>query len=327
MKVLVTGGCGFIGTNLVLRLLEEKSIEKVLVVDKLTYASNDTVKKVMSDDNWRPKGYEKLFFKEDDIINISSYKPDFDFCIHLAAESHVDKSLHELDNFIHTNVKDTYEVAKWCFKNDIKLIHFSTDEVYGHLALGDEDRFQEEQYPKPRNPYAVSKLFAEQMIDLANIEYHKKGKYLILRPSNNFGEYQDKTKFIPVILNSIMNKKKIPVYGEGKNEREWLYVGDTVDIVTQLLTEEHSSIGFFKYLNLGSGVDLSNVELIKNICELLDTDANEHIEFVEDPRGNMHDLKYAVDSFKLSCIYDTNKIKSKFKENLRNTVWFLTHNH
>jgi dTDP-glucose 4,6-dehydratase len=172
------------------------------------------------------------------------------------------------------------------------------------------------------------------MIDLANIEYHKKGKYLILRPSNNFGEYQDKTKFIPVILNSIMNKKKIPVYGEGKNEREWLYVGDTAEIVTQLVTEEHNSVDYFgrctvskHYLNLGSGVDLSNVELIKNICELLDTDANEHIEFVEDPRGNMHDLKYAVDSFKLSCIYDTSKIKSKFKENLRNTVWFLTHNH
>ena len=318
MKVIVTGGCGFIGTNVVLKLLEHDQVEEVVVIDKMTYASNDKLMELAY-------FHANLFIIKDDIVNIEKYNTlhDFDVCIHMAAESHVDKSLNELDSFIHTNVKGTYEVAKWCFKNDIKLIHFSTDEVYGHLALEDEDRFQEEQYPKPRNPYAVSKLFAEQMIDLANIEYHKKGKYLILRPSNNFGEYQDKTKFIPVILNSIMNKKKIPVYGEGKNEREWLYVGDTAEIVTQLLTEEHTSIGFFKYLNLGSGVDLSNVELIKNICELLDTDANEHIEFVEDPRGNMHDLKYAVDSSKLSYLYDTNKIKSNFKSNLKRTVeWF-----
>lgn len=324
MKVIVTGGCGFIGTNVVLKLLEHDQVEAVVVIDKMTYASNDKLMELAY-------FHANLFIIQDDIVNIEKYNKlhDFEFCIHMAAESHVDKSLNELDNFIHTNVKGTYEVAKWCFKNDIKLIHFSTDEVYGHLEFEDGDRFQEERHPKPRNPYAVSKLFAEQMIDLANIEYHEKGKYLILRPSNNFGEYQDKTKFIPVILNSIKNNKKIPVYGEGKNEREWLYVGDTADIVTQLVTEEHNSINYFyleddrKYLNLGSGVDLSNVELIKNICEILDTDADNHIEFVEDPRGNMHDLKYAVDSFKLSCIYDTNKIKSNFKSNLKRTVeWF-----
>ena len=318
MKVIVTGGCGFIGTNVVLKLLEKDEVETVVVIDKMTYASNNKLSEFAYI-------HPKLFIRKDDVVNISKLNKltNFDVCIHMAAESHVDKSLNELDNFIHTNVKGTYEVAKWCFKNDIKLIHFSTDEIYGHLEFEDEYRFQEEDYPKPRNPYAVSKFFAEQMIDLANIEYKQKGKYLILRPSNNFGEYQDKTKFIPVILNSIMNKNKIPVYGEGKNEREWLYAGDTADIVTQLITEEHDIIGCMKYLNLGSGVDLSNVELIKNICELLDTDANEHIEFVEDPRGNMHDLKYAVDSSKLSYFYDTNKIKSNFKSNLKRTVeWF-----
>lgn len=320
MKVIVTGGCGFIGTNVVLKLLEKDEVETVVVIDKMTYASNN---KLLEFAYIHPK----LFVEKEDVVNISKFNKliNFDVCIHMAAESHVDKSLNELDSFIHTNVKGTYEVAKWCFKNDIKLIHFSTDEIYGHLEFGDEDRFQEERYPKPRNPYAVSKLFAEQMINLANIEYHEKGKYLILRPSNNFGEYQDKTKFIPVILNSIKNDKKIPVYGEGKNEREWLYVGDTADIVTKLAIwgAADNSNGHMKYLNLGSGVDLSNVELIKNICEILDTDSDNHIEFVEDPRGNMHDLKYAVDNFKLSCIYDTDKIKSNFKSNLKRTVeWF-----
>ncbi len=316
MKVLVTGGCGFIGTNVVLRLLEEDSIESILVVDKMTYASNDTVKKLIYSN-------EKLFFKEDDILNISSYNTDFDVCIHLAAESHVDKSLHELDNFLNTNVKGTYEVAKWCFKNNIKLLHFSTDEVYGHLEFEDENRFEEDDMPAPRNPYAVSKLFAEQMIDLANIQYNGKGCYTILRPSNNFGEYQDKTKFIPVILNSIKNKKGIPVYGKGENQREWLYVGATANIVCKLVTEECETKDI---INLGSGVDLSNVKLIEHICEIIGTEPNEHINFVEDPRGNMHDLKYAVDNHGLECIVGEeylNDLKLNFKLHLKETIeWF-----
>ena len=143
------------------------------------------------------------------------------------------------------------------------------------------------------------------------------------RYKDSNGEYQDKTKFIPVILNSIKNKKGIPVYGKGENQREWLYVGATANIVCKLVTEECETKDI---INLGSGVDLSNVKLIEHICEIIGTEPNEHINFVEDPRGNMHDLKYAVDNHGLECIVGEeylNDLKLNFKLHLKETIeWF-----
>lgn len=295
MRVIVTGGCGFIGTNIVFALLNNPDVEKIVVLDKITYASNDAVRN-LTYINDKVKLY--IF----DILNINSIDDvpkDFDYCIHLAAESHVDKSIGEMKKFTNVNALGTYEVAKFCFMNGIKMIHFSTDEVYGDLPLNAEydDYFKESKtWPKPRNPYSTSKLFAEYMIQLAEIEFGVYENCIKLRPCNQFGPYQDVTKMVPKLITNILKGDKMPIYGHGENIREWMFVKDTARLVDKLICMWELGSPLPKVMNVGSGIDIANVDMVKNICHKMNKRPNDVIEFIVDPRGNCHDARYSVNT-------------------------------
>lgn len=300
MNILVTGGLGFIGTNLVESLLENPEVSFVYVLDKITYASNNKLWELTKKEDT----CDKLTIHQFDILNINELYStmDFDFCIHLAAESNVDKSMDALEHFVNINGYGSYEVAKYCFKHGIKLIHFSTDEVYGELPLNIDKhmRFNEKRtVPQPRNPYAVSKYIGEQMVRLAQTELDKPNDCIILRPCNQFGPYQDDSKFIPRMFDCVAESKRMPIYGDGINIREWMYVKDTCNIVNRIISKWNKNYSFPSIMNLGSGNDMSNMEIAKWITEHFYLDLAKKIEFVEDPRGNCHDTRYAVDNYEM----------------------------
>lgn len=322
MKVLVTGGCGFIGTNIVFALLENPDVEKVYVLDKMTYASNTTLRDMVSS-----VPVPELTIYEGDIRWMSRYDEfkDVDFCINLAAESHVDHSIGAIEKFTEVNGFGTYEVAKFCFLNGIKLIHFSTDEVYGDLPMNIEydDRFEESRtWPKPRNPYSTAKLYAEHLIQLAEIETGIYENCIKVRPCNQFGPFQDKSKLVPKMITNILLGKKVPIYGEGENIREWMYVKNTARAIQRIMEKWQIGCPMPKVMNIGSNYDISNVDMVKTVCELMNKRPNDVIEFIEDPRGNCHDARYAVNTEVMHKILSPFGI-SNFKDSMISTIeWY-----
>ena len=327
-KYLVTGGAGFIGSNFIRHLFNKygNSIT-VINIDKLTYAGNlDNLTDVAE------KFKENYIFIRGDICDdkavdsvFSEYSPDI--VVNFAAESHVDRSISSPDNFIKTNVYGTFKLLDYFKKyyhiNDTwvknKLfIQISTDEVYGDAMHS--NGFSENSPLSPSNPYAASKASA----DLLSLSYVKtyKASIIITRSSNNFGSYQYPEKFIPLIINNCMDKKPIPVYGEGKNIRDWLYVDDNVSAIDQIINSGNAG----EIYNIGGGNEISNIDLAKNIITILnkltgsDLD-NTLIKSVKDRKG--HDFRYSL---------QTNKIESElgwqpkinFDDALRRTVlWYI----
>lgn len=285
MRVLVTGGCGFIGRHVVKRLLHEPSNE-VVNLDALTYAADpDAFAELEGDARYR--------FVHGDICDSSAVRSAIEGCeavIHLAAETFVDRSLHRASDFVRTNVLGTQEVLAAARDAGVhRFIHISTDEVYGSISTG---RAVEESPLAPASPYSASKAGSDL---LALAAYHSYGQDVIVtRCTNNYGPYQFLEKLIPLAVANFLDGVPVPVYGDGGQVRDWLYVEDHVEALVLLLDQGVSG----EIYNIGAEQDpeWSNLEIVKLLAEL--TGAGEDlIEFVEDRPG--HDRRYAVSSAKL----------------------------
>jgi len=310
MKFLITGGAGFIGSDLVRKLGKYKNI-KVIVIDKLTYAGD--IKRI-------EKVLENISFYQEDItnydgLNIIFEKERPDIVVHYAAETHVDRSILNPDIFFQTNVIGTLNLLKLSQKFNIeKFIHISTDEVYGELLLNSKEKFTEETPLKPNSPYSASKASADMLVRAFIKTYRLPA--IIIRASNNYGPWQYPEKLIPLSIVRILSNEKIPIYGMGRNIRTWLFVEDFTEAVLKII--EKGKIG--EIYNVGSSEEKTNIEVVKKLLEILGKD-EQFIEFIPDRPG--HDLRYAVDTTKIEMELNW-KPRMNFEEGLKKTVeWYL----
>ena len=317
-KVIVTGGSGFIGSNLVDYLIKKRYF--VINVDKLTYSSNRYSNKVRNNKNYKLIKIDIINQKQITKI-IKKYRPSAIF--NLAAETHVDRSIDGPKNFIHTNINGTFnllESLRFLQKKKIspKLIHISTDEVYGDIKKG--MRSNEEHKYEPSSPYSASKASADHLVKSYIRTY--KLKAVISNCCNNYGPYQFPEKLIPKMISNIFNNRSLPIYAKGKNSREWIHVKDHCEaLFTQYLKGKNG-----ESYNVGSGINMNNIDLVKNIlktCNFMKIKIGNKtkIKFVKDRPG--HDFRYALDNTK---IYKKLKWKSKinFKKGLKDTIiWYL----
>ncbi len=304
MKVLVTGGCGFIGSNLVRYLLKEG--HSVLNVDKLTYAGHlESLNGIEEGANYR--------FSQTDIVDrqqirrlLGEFKPDA--LMHLAAESHVDRSIDGPGEFIRTNVEGTFSLLEaardyWSElkegeKGSFRFLHVSTDEVYGSLDAEDHP-FSEETPYDPHSPYSASKAASDHLARAWNDTYGL--PVIVTNCSNNYGPYQFPEKLIPVVILKALKGESIPVYGKGENVRDWLYVEDHVRALELVVRKGTPG----RTYNIGGNNERRNIDLVTDICRLLDQlspsrekcSHQELINFVADRPG--HDLRYAIDATRI----------------------------
>ncbi|PRR90337.1 MULTISPECIES: dTDP-glucose 4,6-dehydratase [unclassified Bacillus (in: firmicutes)] len=283
---LITGGAGFIGLNFVKLLLQETDV-RLTVFDKLTYASHpEEMDELLKLSHFR-------FIQGDITLQHEldqAFDEVYDAIIHFAAESHVDRSIESAEPFIQTNVLGTYRMLEAVLKGKAKkLIHISTDEVYGDLEL-DDPAFTEQTPLSPNNPYSASKASSDLLVK-SYIHTHQLPA-MITRCSNNYGPYQHEEKLIPTIIRKAINGEKIPIYGDGQQIRDWLYVEDHARAVKQVL--ENGSAG--EVYNIGGGNEKTNLDLTKTILTQLGI-SHDRIAFVEDRKG--HDRRYAIDASKL----------------------------
>ena len=322
MRILVTGGAGFIGSALCRHLINETQHE-VVNLDKLTYAANlDSLKTISDNPRYRfvkadicDRGAVDAAFRE--------HKPDG--IIHLAAESHVDRSIDGPGEFIKTNVMGTYtllDVANAYVrdgKKGFRFHHVSTDEVYG--SLGDTGEFTEETAYAPNSPYSASKASSDHLVRAWHHTFHL--PVVMTNCSNNYGPYHFPEKLIPLVLLRGLDGKELPVYGKGDNVRDWLYVDDHARALA--LVFEKGADGE-KY-NIGGHNEVTNIKVVEMICDLLDELApksfkhKDLIRFVQDRPG--HDKRYAIDASKIERELGW-KPRETFETGLRNTVtWYL----
>ena len=288
MKLLVTGGAGFIGSNFILYWMKNYPNDQIVNLDSLTYAGNlENLKEVESDPNYK-------FVKGDicDLDTVDKATQGIDTIVHFAAESHVDRSIKEPAPFIRTNVIGTQLLLDVALKNRVKKFHhISTDEVYGELNLEDTIKFNERTNYSPRSPYSASKAASDHLVRAYHSTYGL--PITITNCSNNFGPYQFPEKFIPLAITNILEDKKVPVYGDGLYVRDWLYVIDHCRAIDLVLNK--GKVGE-TYLVGGMTKDISNIEVIKKILKIMGKDES-FIEFVKDRPG--HDRRYAVDWSKI----------------------------
>lgn len=307
-KILVTGGAGFIGSEFVRQGV--KNGQRLIVVDKLTYAGDlERLKEVRS----------KIKFYKIDIAHSGKLEGVFkkekpDVVIHFAAETHVDRSIQNLQPFIDTNVTGTQNLINLSRQYKIqKFLHVSTDEVYGESKLG--QKFKEEDPIKAKNPYSASKAAAEYLIRAA---MHTFGfPAIIIRPANNYGPWQYPEKFIPVIILKTIHSQQIPVYGQGLQIREWLYVGDCAWAISLIL--DKGKIG--EVYNIGSYFEKDNLTTARTILKMLGK-SSDQIQFVKDRPG--HDFRYSVDCAKLRKLGW--KPETNFHDGMKTTIaWYMGH--
>ncbi len=315
MKIIVTGGAGFIGSNFIFYMLEKHPYYKIICVDKLTYAGNlNTLKNLIAE--------EKINFFKIDICDRERIYNLFererpDMVINFAAESHVDRSIDNPGIFLFTNTLGTGVLLDACVKFGIKRYHqISTDEVYGDLPLDRPDLFFTESTPiKTSSPYSASKAGA----DLLTLAYYRTYKLpvSISRCSNNYGPYHFPEKLIPLMIINALHDKDLPVYGKGENVRDWLYVRDHCRAVDMIIHDENS-VG--EIYNIGGHNEMKNIDIVKLICHELGKPES-LIKFVTDRKG--HDLRYAIDPTKiherLGWLPET-----KFSDGIKKTIqWYL----
>lgn len=309
MNLLVTGGCGFIGSNFIEHVIDKSQINKLINVDCLSYAGSLQNTKEF-------KGHLKYIFEKYDLTNYQKvydtfYKHDITHVVHLAAETHVDNSILNADTFLTSNVLGTHNLLKAALKFKVKrFYHVSTDEVYGHLEKGD-DKFNESSPYNPRNPYSASKASSDFLV--RSYFYTHNLPILISNCCNNYGPNQHGEKFIPTVINSLLNEVPIPVYGKGDNVRDWIYVKDHCEAMWQVLTK--GKLGE-TYL-VGANCEKTNLEIISNICKILGKDANENINFIKDRLG--HDFRYAIDNSKIRKEIKWSP-KTPLEEGLKKTI-------
>ncbi len=288
MKVLVTGGAGFIGSNFILYWLKNHPDDQVVNFDKLTYAGNlENLKEIDKNPNYS--------FVKGDICNpdeVSKAIEGSEVVVHFAAESHVDRSILEPSEFLMTNVIGTQVLLDAALKNDVKRFHhISTDEVFGHLEIGEDRKFNEETKYDPRSPYSASKAGSDHIVRAYSKTFGL--PVSITNCSNNFGPFQFPEKVIPLAITNLMEGKKIPIYGDGLYVRDWLYVEDHCRAIDLVLSEGKEGE---TYCVGGSTEDISNLDVAKKIIKLLGK-SEDDIEFVKDRPG--HDRRYAVDWTKI----------------------------
>ena len=325
MKILITGGAGFIGSHLVRLFVTKYPNYQIVNLDKLTYAGNlENIKDIETASNYI---FEKGDIEDLPFVQSLFDKYQFDRVIHLAAESHVDRSISEPLAFIKTNVLGTatlLQVAKntWKGNSDGKLFyHVSTDEVYGSLPLGDK-MFVETTGYDPRSPYSASKASSDHFVRAYQHTYQL--PIVISNCSNNYGSYQFPEKLIPLFINNIFHNKPLPVYGTGENVRDWLWVEDHARAIDTIFHQ--GKIG--ETYNIGGHNEWQNIELIRLLCRLLDEklgrpkeSSQQLITFVKDRAG--HDLRYAIDASKLEKELGW-KPSLQFEEGLSKTIdWYL----
>ena len=289
MKLLVTGGAGFIGSNFVRMALTDKfpdfNVEQLTVLDLLTYAGDEENLKIVASD----KRYK---FIKGDIRDLELAKKliqGTDQVVHFAAESHVDRSIEGGSEFVSTNVMGTQVLLDAARSSNIKrFVHVSTDEVYGSISEGS---WPEDHPLLPNSPYSASKAGSDLLVRAYN-RTHKLDT-VITRCSNNYGQYQFPEKVMPLFITNIIEGKKVPLYGNGLNVRDWLHVDDHCRGIALALTKGSSG----EVYNIGGGTELTNVELTHKILEAMGV-GEEFIQPVEDRKG--HDLRYSVDISKIN---------------------------
>ncbi len=288
MKLFITGGAGFIGSNFILYWMRKYPQDKIINFDKLTYAGNlENLKEVEKNLNYKfihgDIGNEKL---------VTKFLEGVDIIVHFAAESHVDRSIIEPSPFIMTNVLGTQTLLDAALKNNIKRFHYiSTDEVFGSLELNSSQKFNENTRYDPRSPYAASKAASDHLVRAYSTTYNL--PITITNCSNNFGPYMFPEKFIPLAITNLIEDKKIPIYGDGLYVRDWLYVEDHCRAIDEVL--QKGEIGE-TYCVGGLTDDLNNLEIAKKICKIVGK-SEEMIEHIKDRPG--HDRRYAIDWSKI----------------------------
>jgi len=330
-KILVTGGLGFIGSNFIINQINKNN--KVLNFDKITYAANpNNLKSIIDNKNY--------YFVKGDIKNfksisaaINNFKPNI--IVNFAAESHVDRSIDGPKEFINTNILGTYELLQASLeyydglssdnKNIFRFIHISTDEVYG--SLNRTGLFTENSPYNPSSPYSASKASSDHLVKSWYCTFGL--PIIITNCSNNFGPYQFPEKLIPFMILSCLNNKELPVYGDGKNVRDWIYVLDHCSAIDSIIN--NGNIG--DTYNIGSNTEKTNFEVVENICDILNNKlplkGNKNyldlISFVKDRPG--HDYRYAIDNSKL--VNDLAwKPSKKFEDALLETInWYIKNRH
>ena len=315
MKIIVTGGAGFIGSNFIFHLLKHHPEDTIICVDKLTYAGNiNTLKEVIAQGRIsffrldicdRARIYE-LFERE---------RPDV--VVNFAAESHVDRSINDPGIFLFTNTLGTGVLLDACMKHGIKRYHqVSTDEVYGDLPLDRPDMFFTENSPvKTSSPYSASKAGADMLV----LAYHRTYNLpvSISRCSNNYGPYHFPEKLIPLMIINALHDKPLPVYGQGINVRDWLYVEDHCRAIDMIIRDEKSEGEIY---NIGRHNEMRNIDIVRLICRELGKPES-LIHFVTDRKG--HDLRYAIDPTKIYLRLGW-RPETRFADGIRKTIrWYL----
>lgn len=314
MNIIVTGGAGFIGSNFIFLELKKHPEDRIICVDALTYAGNvKTLSSVMEKSNF--KFYKADICDKETIDRIfETEKPDI--VVNFAAESHVDRSIADPQIFLRTNIIGTSILMDACRKYGIKRYHqVSTDEVYGDLPLDRPDMFFTEETPlHTSSPYSSSKAAADLLVNAYHRTYGL--PVTISRCSNNYGPYQFPEKLIPLMIANALADKKLPVYGEGKNVRDWLYVEDHCKAIDLIIRE--GTVG--EVYNIGGHNEMTNIDIVKIILKTLDKPES-LIEHVTDRKG--HDMRYAIDPAKihkeLGWLPET-----MFKDGIIKTIdWYL----
>ncbi|MDB4470697.1 dTDP-glucose 4,6-dehydratase [Deltaproteobacteria bacterium] len=327
--VLVTGGCGFIGANFVKLVLEQLPEVRLVNLDKLTYAGNlENLSDISSDPRYR---FVRGDVCDSELLERLFAEEQIDTVVHFAAESHVDRSIEGPAEFIQTNINGTFALletarAAWLADgqdaSDNRFLHVSTDEVYG--SLGDTGLFEETTAYDPRSPYSASKAASDHLVSAYGHTYGL--PVLITNCSNNYGPLQFPEKLIPLILNNALNGKDLPVYGDGKNVRDWLYVEDHCRAILTVLHQGRLGETY----NVGGNSEKQNIDVVRTLCDILDEKAaplpsgekrQSLIKFVTDRAG--HDRRYAIDASKIKEELGWEPSLG-FEEGIRQTVdWYL----
>lgn len=324
-KCLVTGGCGFIGSNYIRTVLDREEDLHVVNLDKLTYAGNIQNLNGISSNNLT---IVKGDICDVDLVNSLFEKHQFDTVVHFAAESHVDRSIEGPAEFIQTNVVGTLNLLEQSrifinkTNNDnFRFLHVSTDEVYG--SLGDDGKFLETTPYDPSSPYSASKAGSDHLVRAWNRTFGL--PTLITNCSNNYGSYQFPEKLVPLMIINCLQGNPLPVYGKGENVRDWLFVGDHCDAIHTVLAKGEMGETY----NIGGNNEIKNIDVVTIICSLLDeisprengSSYSDLITFVKDRPG--HDFRYAIDAGKIRNDLGWSPNES-FETGIRKTIhWYL----
>ena len=318
MNLLVTGGAGFIGSNFIRHIIDRPEVGRLVNFDCLTYAGH--LENLSGLEEHRKYVFMRADLRDVKAIWEALLAENITHIVHLAAESHVDRSIAGPDDFIHTNVVGTFNLLKGSRRQITRFLHVSTDEVYG--SLGPTGCFTEQSPYAPNSPYSASKAASDMLV---RAYHHTYGfPAVITNCSNNYGPYQFPEKLIPVVIQSVLHRKSIPVYGDGMNVRDWLYVRDHAEALWQVLTRGKDGETY----NIGGNNEWPNIRIVELICDIIDELApgaggksRNLITFVKDRPG--HDRRYAIDASKIAQELGW-KPAYTFERGIHETVqWYL----